>query len=352
MTEGHPAPDLLEAFMRSEAAAPDCLRIVRHLLSGCPQCVAVTGRIWSLGEPRPLGGETPRRGGVPRSRASRRLSELLDLTRAEGLERIRCDARFQTPEICELLIQESRLAGEAAVAVDRGEQAVAVAERLDERRYGSALVRGFLARSQGWLANGRRRERDLWRAETSLAAAERLLDEGGGGVDPLDRAEIEELKARLLADQGKPLEAERLLGRALETYRSLGLRHLQGRLLVQQGAVRGSMPGEGSALAGVERIREGLALLDVNEDPALAAFAFHRLALLLLDTGLERESLRNLYRARALYQEMEDGSNLARLRHLEGRIADRLGVPDAAAAAYLEARESLDADADRCPSLR
>lgn len=54
MTEGHPAPGLLEAFMRSEVAALDRLRIVRHLLSGCPQCVAVTRRVWSLGELRPL----------------------------------------------------------------------------------------------------------------------------------------------------------------------------------------------------------------------------------------------------------------------------------------------------------
>ncbi|HEX6898805.1 MAG TPA: hypothetical protein VF789_03785 [Thermoanaerobaculia bacterium] len=52
MTEGHPAPGLLEAFMRSEASAPDRLRIVRHLLRGCPRCVAVTRRVWSLGEPR------------------------------------------------------------------------------------------------------------------------------------------------------------------------------------------------------------------------------------------------------------------------------------------------------------
>lgn len=50
MTEGHPAPGLLEAFMRNEVTAPNRLRIVRHLLSGCPQCVAVTRRVWSLGD--------------------------------------------------------------------------------------------------------------------------------------------------------------------------------------------------------------------------------------------------------------------------------------------------------------
>ncbi|HSG41126.1 MAG TPA: hypothetical protein VLE27_15920, partial [Thermoanaerobaculia bacterium] len=167
-----------------------------------------------------------------------------------------------------------------------------------------------------------------------------------------DRAEIEELTARLLADQGKPAEAERRLGRALETYRSLGLRHLQGRVLVQQGAIRGWIPEKGSVLSGIEQLREGLTLLDVDEDPALAAFAFHRLTLLLLEAGFESEALRTLYRARRLYQELEDGPNLVRLRHLEGRIAEGLGIPDVAEAAFLEARErylseSLGADAAR-----
>lgn len=337
--------------MRNETEASERLRIVRHLLSGCPRCTAVTSRFWSLGEPRPPAGVS-RRAPAARSRASRRLSELLGLTRAEGLERIRDDARFQIPALCELLIQESRLAGEAVVAAERGEAAVAVAERLDERRYGSTLVRSYQARSRAYLANGRRRARDLKGSEAALAAAAGLVQEGGDGMDPLDRAEVEELRARLLADQGKPEEAERLLERTLETYRAFGLRHLQGRVLVQKGAIRGWIPGEGSALAGVEQLREGLALLDFGEDPALPAFAFHRLALLLLEAGLERESLRTLYRARSLYHELKDGPNLVRLRHLEGRIAERLGVPEVAEAAFLEAQrnyllESLGVDAAR-----
>lgn len=352
MTEGHPTPDLLESFMRNEVGV-DHRRIVRHLLTGCARCTAVTRRFWSFGEPRGLPGEGSLESHPAlQGRASRRLSELLDLTVAERLERIRGDARYQTPALCGMLIQESRLAGEAVVAAERGEEAVAVAERLAESRYGGTLVRSFQARSLAYLANGRRRTRDLKKAEDALSLAERLVAEGGDGMDPLDRAEVEELRARLLADQGKPEEAERRLGQALKTYRSHGLRHLQGRVLVQQGAIRGWIPGEGSVLNGIEQLREGLALLDFGEDPGLAAFAFHRLALLLLEAGLERESLRTLYRARRFYQELEDGPNLVRLRHLEGRIAERLGAPDVAEAAFLEARrnyllESLGADAAR-----
>ena len=55
----HPDPDLLERFMRGEMAGseiPEGRKIVRHLLSGCPQCLEVTRRYWALGD-MPSGGE-------------------------------------------------------------------------------------------------------------------------------------------------------------------------------------------------------------------------------------------------------------------------------------------------------
>lgn len=344
MTDGHPEPRLLAEFMRNEAEDSVRRRIVRHLLTGCPQCTSVTRRLWALGDPC---RSAPRAG---RS-AGGWLPEFLDLAKSERLERIRSDERFQAPALCELLIRESRLAGDPVIAVERGEEAVAVAESLDERRHGSALVRSLQARAWAYSGNGRRRAGSLKAAEAALAKAERLAGEGKA-LDSLDRAEVEELTARFLADQGKAAEAERRFERALKTYRSAGSRHLQGRILVQRGAIRGWLPGEGSAAKGIEQLREGISLLDVDEDPALAAFAFHRLALLLHDAGVGEEALRTLYRARRLYGELEDSPNLVRLRHLEGRIADVLGVPEVAEAAFLEARqsylvESLGGDAAR-----
>lgn len=50
MTEDHPDPLLLERFMRNEAGGEERRRIVRHLLAGCERCVAVTRRLWSLGD--------------------------------------------------------------------------------------------------------------------------------------------------------------------------------------------------------------------------------------------------------------------------------------------------------------
>jgi hypothetical protein len=48
--EDHPDSQLLERFMRDEAAAPERRRVVRHLLAGCARCAALTRRLWCFGE--------------------------------------------------------------------------------------------------------------------------------------------------------------------------------------------------------------------------------------------------------------------------------------------------------------
>ena len=47
---GHPDLLRLERFLRGESSRPEARTVVRHLLRGCPQCLQVTGRLWSLGE--------------------------------------------------------------------------------------------------------------------------------------------------------------------------------------------------------------------------------------------------------------------------------------------------------------
>lgn len=47
--DAHPGTALLEAFLRGELSAAECRTVVRHLLTGCPRCVEVTGRCWPPG---------------------------------------------------------------------------------------------------------------------------------------------------------------------------------------------------------------------------------------------------------------------------------------------------------------
>jgi tetratricopeptide (TPR) repeat protein len=348
MTEDHPDPKLLERFMRNAAGARERRAVVRHLLAGCSRCVAATRHFWSLGEAATYAGVFTRledRGGQAELRARTegreappRLAELLDLARPAGLARIEAEPRFQTPAVCELLLGESRRTVEPALAAVRAEWAVAVAERLDSRRYGATLTRGLLGRSWAWLGNARRLAGDLRGAEAALTRAEGPLEEG---LDAFEGAELLELKARLLAEQGKLEEAEHLLDRALPLYRTLGERHLEGRLLVQKGAIHGWAPGPDAALQGIRHLQEGLALLDLDRELPLAAFGFHRLALLFADAGRAAEASSALRQARTLYERHGDGPNLVRLRHLEGKIAESLGASDAAEAAFLEARQDF-----------
>ena len=52
----HPQPSKLESFMRSELPSSEAAGIVRHLLTGCPNCTQVTRRLWRLGEPPEAAG--------------------------------------------------------------------------------------------------------------------------------------------------------------------------------------------------------------------------------------------------------------------------------------------------------
>jgi tetratricopeptide (TPR) repeat protein len=370
MTGNHPDPLLLERFMRNETDARERRAIIRHLLAGCPRCSAVTGRLWSFGEARPdlpvdagvpdpaaygrvledvarRGARRERRARLDREAAPRRLAELRELAPAQRRERIAAGRRFHTPAFCDLLIEESRRAGGAGVAAEWAGLAVGVAERLDPRRHGATLVHSFQARAWSGLGEARRRLGDLQGAEAALAAAGRALEDG---ADPLDRAELLETQARLLAQRGRldDLEkAETLLGRALALYRALGERHLEGRVLILAAAVRSRCSrsgGDEGMRETLGRLRQGLVRLEEDREPALAAAASHRLALLLAETGRGQEALAPLRRARSLYERLEDGPNspnLARLRHLEGTIAQALDSPEEAETAFQQAMREL-----------
>ncbi len=47
-TRNHPDRDLLQRFLRGEASQEEKALVVRHLLSGCRECVAVTRPVWGM----------------------------------------------------------------------------------------------------------------------------------------------------------------------------------------------------------------------------------------------------------------------------------------------------------------
>jgi tetratricopeptide (TPR) repeat protein len=338
MPENHPDPQLLERFMRNEVDGEERRRIVRHLLGGCARCVGVTRPIWELGEGRPEEPLENRPNERTEGRVSRRLAEVLEFPRAERRERISADERFQSPALCELLMASSRQAGSSVLAVERAEAAVDVAERLDAGRYGEPFARALRIRAWTCLGSARRLAGDTRGSEEALKQAEPMLAEW---EDLLEEAELHELAACLEADQGGLEEAERRLDRALALARSLGERHLEGRILVQKGTVRGWLQEEGPAWQGIEWLEEGLDRLDAEREPEFVAFALNRLALLLAEGKRREQALLALQRARLLYSRLGDEPNLVRLRNLEGKIGEAAGAPREAEAAFLDARKGF-----------
>lgn len=71
------------------------------------------------------------------------------------------------------------------------------------------------------------------------------------------------------------------------------------------------------------------------------AAAMHQRALRLVEAERGPEALQALQRARRLYQRLGDGANLVRLRHLEGKIGEALGVPREAEVAFVDARRGF-----------
>ncbi len=49
----HPTQQELASFMRGELPRNEALGVVRHLLTGCPECVKGTRLLWQLGQRPP-----------------------------------------------------------------------------------------------------------------------------------------------------------------------------------------------------------------------------------------------------------------------------------------------------------
>src|SRR4051794_25569470 len=236
--------------MRSTAACSTRWRGAARGGSGGPKAEAGGGP----GGRRGRGPPPPPRGGAPG-----RLAELRQLAAAQRRQKVAAGRRFQTPAVCDLLIEESRGTREPKDAAQWAVLAVEVAGALDALMLGGSLVRSFQARAWGRLGDARRRAGDLAGAEEALTVAAKALADG---ADVLDRAELLELQARLLAEQDRLDDAEALLGRALLLFRTLGERHQEGRVLILAAAVCHRRGSEEAAREVVARLRQGLERLD------------------------------------------------------------------------------------------
>jgi len=364
MDSRHPGRNALESFSRGEISAAEERWIEDHLRSGCAVCQREVDALLRrtlgsgvFGESGDAVAWEPEEAGwdrlvealeqrlamvaVERSEAPRLMAELLGYGPRERAMLARNSGRFQTLALCEMVIERSfeERFRDAARSVELAELGLLLAQRLDGERYGRSVVQDLQARAWAYLGNARRMAFDLAGAEAALAEAERLAETGS--ADPLEEARILDLRASLLADQGRFEQAAELLEVVIDVYDGLREQHRKGRAMISKGVFLGygGWPEEA-----IRVIRRGLALIDWDGEPRLVLMARHNLAWFLHESGHSEEAWRQLQRFRHVYAEYGDPWTQLRLIWLDSRIAAGLGRLAEAEEGLGEVRRRLLAD--------
>lgn len=248
------------------------------------------------------------------------------------------DPRCRSWGFVEMLLEGSRerIARDAPEAERLAELAHDQVIRLDAGYYGSARLADLAARCLGLIADARHERRDLPAAERAFADAEVLLR--SGTRDPLERAELWSLRAALHRRQGRTAEAEHLLLRAFDIFRTAGEVHRAGRCQVAL-ADLARLTGDGERA--IERLHDALPMLDAGLEPGLDLVARHNLIAFLAEGGLYLTGRRLLAESRAVYRRFPSPRVQWRRSWVEGRVAGGLGQLATAERAFRIAREGL-----------
>jgi tetratricopeptide (TPR) repeat protein len=273
-----------------------------------------------------------------REAVARRFAELTALPAPERKALIQADRAYQTWCLGERLIDQGHreLHADRRAAEEMIHLALAVAEELDSRWYGTGLINDLKARVWAALGETRRQAADLRGAEEAFAEAGRRIVQGSG--DALEEAQVLELEASLCRDLRRIPEALRRLDDAIAIYRQYGDFHLVGRAFLEKGQVEAS---QGKLAEAIHWSRQGLALLDPLREPLLDLSARHSLMLQLYESGRKEEAWFLLKASRPEFLAQGGALLTLRLRWLEGKIQRARERHEEAEAALLEARHGF-----------
>lgn len=340
MAGEHIGEELLGRFLRAETTREEARQVLRHLLSQCPECLALSSRLtaelglyskttsWEeayeeiFARTLAFANQEEERLAVEKLRGWAQWAALEPAPPQERFALIETDSRYHTYGFYQRLLEASRwyIRTDPAEAVDVVRLAIMVAERLDSELIGKKRVADLQAAAWASLGNARRLASDFEGSRRAFNEAWRILEEEGTN-DPLDRAHIIGLESSYMQDLGEFETAEASLEEALEIYRHLHDTHLEGRTLLKMADCIGQIYPE----RGITRIHQALPLINVMKEPRLELCAQHDLAWFLNDAGKPEEALVALDRARPVYQQFPDKWTQLRLHWLEGRIAANIG---------------------------
>jgi tetratricopeptide (TPR) repeat protein len=353
----HYSPEEIEEGLSGRLDGERSKEIVRHLLSGCPQCQAsAQQRRYELG--KAAGSPLPptlsaaynaaleraedfaRRAAIlPPEERSRFRKALSLLETGDGVLAL---AQKGNLEVEGLGVYEALLARSWAARYDNlremrhlAKAAVEVAHNLDPDKYPAWRRSDYAARAWGELANAYRATDRFREAEQAFGQAYEFFNKGSR-----DRR----LLMRLFDLEASLLGTLREFGRALERlttlsamYRAAGEIHLAGRTLITKALY---LYYRGDSHEACRTLEEGLGLIDEDRDPSLLATAFLNQLLLLEDCGRLTEARISLFHHRA--QISQTGRITAlRLGWIEGRIYYGMGKLESAERDFRSAREGF-----------
>ncbi|HVR99193.1 MAG TPA: hypothetical protein VMW27_21415 [Thermoanaerobaculia bacterium] len=362
MSGYHPDRKALERFVSGDAPADEENRIEHHLRAGCAVCQEEVDRLLPAFdftvEPRSASPEP-----VPvfscnvawdqvytrleqrlalisleKEAAPRLVEELIRQPAEVQRVLVRSSRRFQTPAVCELLIERSFEEGfrSTARALELAVLAIEAACQLDAHSYGKSVTQDLKARAWAYLGNARRLAADFTGAEQAISFAEELAEDGS--ADPLEEARILDLKASLLRDEGRLEEAAQFLEVVIDIYEEVKDNHRQGRALISKGLCLGDA---GHPEEAIDRISTGLSLIHWNQEPRLVLIARYNLIWYMSECGRCEQAMRQLERLRPAFRESADTWFETRLIWLEGRIACGLGHVEKAEALLSRVQQRL-----------
>lgn len=346
MKDEHLDPESLRRLM-AEDRVEDRNRLLLHLLSRCPECYAVGGYLLDLYQK----GALPLSFGLvdsalarSRAEAPRLWEELAGIPFEEQARSARCEPRYTTWGLCELLCRESReqATEDPARAAELAELAVLISETLvdDEPAEDRWL---YQLRGLAWahLGNARRILGALRKAQEAFSIADQWWEAGEAsagdalGYEPI----LLSLKASLRIAQRRFPEALEILDRVVEIFLYGAPEHrdshLAGRAMTKKALAISEM---GEPDQAIELLRQARGLVDLGRDPRLALCLEHNLLDNLSRVGRYEEAEALLPEVQALAEQLGRPLDLVRLLWAEGRIAAGLGQQERARAAMEEVR--------------
>jgi tetratricopeptide (TPR) repeat protein len=341
--EWHISAELFRRFLDLRVSKAERKAIVRHLITQCPECLGLVGRVSSetgfwLG---PAAAEAfadqdyerafdaafqfadrnERRVALERLRGLGHWSALEPLLPSERLPFILEHRTWQHWGLFRALLDAYHryVLRDPREAVNVVRLALDLVELLDPAAVGGeASANDQRARAWSLLGNARRLASDLAGARQALNEAWRFNEAGLGHL--LDKAQIYSLDASYTRTIGEFETAESILERALTIYIGLNDFHLQGRTLLEMGNTVGFVNPE----RGITHIQHGLQLINPVREPRLMLCAQHGMVHFLADAGRPREALAILERIRPLYRQFTDDWTQLQLCWLQGRVARAL----------------------------